>query len=71
MKDGIYYLNNAGHRWVVYKNGRKETITLTTRSGVRITRTAIHYEMFGNFAVCLISYKGKKMKVFPDTALPD
>lgn len=71
MLNGTYYLNNSGHRWVVYTDGKKEKISLKTESGKTVERTVIFYESFGNFAVCCISYKGKKIKVFPDTVLPD
>ena len=71
MRNGCYYLNNSGHRWVVYQNGVKEKITLKTVSGREVTRTAIFYESFGNFASVCISYKGKKINVLPETILPD
>jgi hypothetical protein len=71
MLNGCYYLNNNGSRWVVYANGQKEKVTLETKSGELITRTAIFYESFGNFGLVCISYKGKKIKVFPDSLLDD
>lgn len=69
-----YYLNNTGSRWVTYINNKslaKQKIQLTTVSGKLIERTVIFWESFGNFAVACISYKGKKIKVFPDTVLED
>lgn len=69
--NGSFYLNNTGHRWIVYINGEKEKQTFKTVSGKDVVRTVILYEMFGNYAVALISYKGKKIKVFMDTVLPD
>jgi len=71
METGLYYLNNTGSRWVILNNGKNEKIELQTESGKKVIRTAIFYEQFGNFAVVCISYKGKKIKVFPDTILPD
>jgi hypothetical protein len=71
MRNGLYYLNNSGHRWVVFENGNKSKITLKTNSGKEITRNVIFYESFGNFASACISYKGKKIKVLPDQILPD
>ncbi len=71
MLSGTYYLNNTGHKWVNYTNGQKDKINLQTTTGKTITRTVIYYESFGNFATALISYKGKKISVFPDTLLPD
>jgi major membrane immunogen (membrane-anchored lipoprotein) len=67
-----YYLNNRGSRWVnLDKNGNKDKITLKTKSGKLITRTAQFHESFGNFATTMITYKGKRMMVFADTKLED
>lgn len=71
MLNGTYYLNNSGHRWVNYTNGKKDKIVLSTVSGKLITRTVIFYESFGNFGSAVISYKGKKISVLLDTVLPD
>ena len=71
MKTGTFYLNNYGSRWINLNNGKRETITLKTKAGKTITRKVIFFEMFGNFATALISYKGKKISVFPDTILED
>jgi hypothetical protein len=71
MRNGTYYLNNSGSRWIILTNGKKEKITLKTESGKEITRTAIFYESFGNFASVCISYKGKKINVLTDTILKD
>ena len=69
MRNGTYYLNNSGNRWVCYENGKKPKHTFKTESGEMVERTAIFYEMFGNFAVACISWKGKKVKVFLDEVL--
>jgi hypothetical protein len=71
MRNGTFYLNNSGHKWVNLTNGKKDKIVLKTRSGELISRTVIYYESFGNFATCRISYKGKKISVFLDTLLED
>lgn len=71
MRTGTYYLNNTGHRWVNLTNGKRDKRTWTTESGQLVTRTVIFYESFGNFAVCHISYKGKRISVFPDSILKD
>lgn len=71
MRERMCYLNNSGSRWVIYKNGVKEKITFKTVSGKEIIRTIIFYGSFGNFATAYISYKGKRISVFPDTVLPD
>ncbi len=56
-KDGIYYLNNSGSRWVIYRNGEKEKI-LVEHDGKEIKRTAIEYQQFGNYACAVYYYKG-------------
>ena len=71
MRNGVYYLNNHGSKWVVFNEGEKSTITLFTKSGKSITRTVIYYFSFGNYGGALISYKGKKIRVFEDTILED
>jgi len=71
MRNGTYYLNNSGSRWVNLTNGQKDKITLKTVSGKDVTRTVIYYESFGNFGSALISYQGKKLKVLADSVLVD
>ncbi len=68
-RTGMYYLNNRGDRWVVYENGQKPRHTFLTKTGRYVTRTAIFYESFGNFATIRINYRGQKLDVFPDTVL--
>jgi hypothetical protein len=69
MLNGTYYLNNSGSRWVNYTNGKKDKLTFAVSDGTTAQRTVIYYESFGNFAVCCISWGGKKIKVFADTVL--
>ena len=71
MRNGTFYLNNNGSRWVNLTNGQKDKITLKTVSGKDVTRTVIYYESFGNFGAALISYQGKKLKVLADSILID
>jgi len=71
MRNGTYYLNNWGSRWVVYENGEKVKNTWKTKSGNIIVRTVIYFYSFGNFGGALISYKGKKIRVLMDTILED
>lgn len=71
MKTGTYYLNNSGHRWVTFENGKKVKHTFYTKTGREIIRTIVFFESFGNFATCKISYKGKKISVFTDQLLND
>lgn len=71
MRNGTFYLNNSGHKWVNLTNGKKDKITLYTKTGQPVVRTVIYYEAFGNFGTARISYKGKKISVFLDTLLED
>lgn len=71
MRNGTYYLNNSGHRWVVYENGKKPIHEFITDKGNKVKRTAIFYSSFGNFATIRISWKGKKIDVFPDSILQE
>ena len=72
MKKGLYYLNNSGHRWVIFdETGRREKRAFETKSGAKIERRVNYYEAFGNFATCNISYKGRRINIFPDTILED
>ena len=71
MRNDTYYLNNSGSRWIHMINGKREKVSLTTKSGKRVERTANYYSSFGNFATVNISYKGKKINVFTDTLLED
>jgi hypothetical protein len=71
LMNGVYYLNNHGSRWIVLINGIKEKREFTTKSGRKITRTVIEYKNWGNFGTALISYKGKKIRVFADSILDD
>lgn len=71
MKNGVYYLNNSGSRWVVFNNGEKEQITLKTENGQSVTRTVIYYQSFGNYSFAVISYHGIRYSVLADTVLPD
>ncbi len=71
MRNGTYYLNNTGSRWVTFENGNKVKHTWKTENGKEITRTCLYFESFGNFGSACISYKGKKINVLMDTILKD
>lgn len=71
MRNGTFYLNNNGSRWINFTNGKKDTHTWETETGRKIKRTIIFYESFGNFSSAVISYKGKKISVLMDTILKD
>jgi len=67
-----YYLNNRGSRWVTFDlAGKRQKIQLTTKAGKLVERRVSFWESFGNFALAHISWKGKKISVFPDTLLDD
>ena len=70
-RNGLYYLNSSGSRWVIFENGKKPKHNFETKSGKKITRTAIFYESFGNFGSIKISYKGKLISVLADSILED
>lgn len=71
MRNGTFYLNNNGSKWVTFENGKKVKLKFLTTSGKEIYRTAIYFKSFGNFGSVLISYKGKKINVLADTILND
>ena len=71
------YLNNSGSRWKNFYTSlecglnKAETYTWWTKSGKQIHRTIKYWQSWGNFAIACISYKGKIIKVFPNTILED
>lgn len=71
MRNGLFYLNNYGSKWIILENGKKPKVKFLTVSGKVIERTPIYFESFGNFGSCLISYKGKKINILMDTILKD
>jgi hypothetical protein len=70
-RNGLYYLNNTGSRWVVFENGVRISNTWTTKSGKEVTRRVLFFESWGNFGCAYISYKGKRISVLSDTILED
>lgn len=62
MRNGLFYLNNSGSRWVVLEDGKREKIFAYV-NGELIQRTVIFFESFGNFACACISFKGKRHKI--------
>jgi hypothetical protein len=64
MRNGTYYLNNSGHKWVTYP--KEKCLVFHGADRYCKLRTIEHYESFGNFAVCCFRYKGKMRKVFMD-----
>lgn len=70
-RTGTFYLNNSGSRWVNLTDGKRDSITLKTKSGKEVTRQVEFWSSFGNFGTARISYKGKRIDVFGDTVLED
>lgn len=60
----LYYLNNNGSKWVILP---KEKVKVILPNNEIKIKTILSYESFGNFGLCVICYKGKKYKLFPDT----
>ena len=58
-KNGVYYLNNSGSRWVVYHNGEKEKI-LVEHDGEEVKRSVVEYQQFGNYVCAVYYYKGER-----------
>ena len=59
MRNGVFYLNNSGSRWVVLINGNKEKRTFKTKSNKDVERTILYYanlDDFVNFNFNLYSY---------------
>lgn len=72
----ILYLNNSGHRWVVYnRDGSKPKIFVNHKksdgANVGIVRTAVEFRAFGNFATALYYYKGKRYETLNYELLTD
>lgn len=57
MRTGMFYLNNSGHRWVIFP---KPKITVVFPDGHEEQRTAIMFEASSNFATVQLSIQGKK-----------
>lgn len=70
MRNGLYYLNNSGSRWVVYRNDKKEKVLVVHENQI-LERTAIEYKSFGNFASVVYYYKGKKYDTLNYYSVPN
>ena len=64
MREGIYYLNNSGSRWVVLPKEKVRLICLADNYDK--IRTPEYYESFGNFGAIVLKYKGKRISILPD-----
>lgn len=59
MRNGTYYLNNSGSKFVVLTNGKKEKVLVFHEAeGYCKMRTIDHYRMFGNHICACLKYKG-------------
>jgi len=61
---GVFYLNNSGSRWIALEDGKKPKVEIQPDNhnnlNEPIVRTAISFEMFGNFACVNYWYKGRQ-----------
>ena len=65
MRNGTFYLNNNGSRWVVFENGKRIKVIVQPDeyNGLKfpVIRSANYFQSFGNFASVNVSIKGKKI----------
>lgn len=59
MRNGTYYLNQSGHRFVIYRNGQKQRVKVQG-----VIRSARCFTMLGNTAYVTVYIKGKKVETF-------
>ena len=65
MRNGTYYLNNSGSRFVNFVNGRHDRVLVFHGAeGYCKKRSVCYYEMFGNGATAHVRYKGKMVSGF-------
>jgi hypothetical protein len=64
MRQGTYYLNNSGSKWVHFP--KEKILVFHGAAGYCKMRTIHHYESFGNFSVVCFVYAGKMVKVFAE-----
>lgn len=57
------YLNNDGSKWIhTNEQGKRDNgrVQFVDENGTEQTRAIDHFESFGNFAVAIFRYKGKR-----------
>ena len=65
MRNGTFYMNNSGSRFINFTNGKKDQVLVFHGDeGYCKKRVIDHYEMLGNSAVACLKYKGKMIKGF-------
>lgn len=63
MRNGTFYLNNSGSRWVVLKDGKHDMpFYLLLDDGTYKLRQADYYTMWGNHGCIAFRYKGLRIK---------
>ena len=66
MKNGTYYLNNNGSKWVILEDGKRIKVLVypDKYNGLEtmVIRSVEYFESFGNFASACVSVKGKRIK---------
>lgn len=72
MRNGTFYLNNRGNKWIILKNGKKDMqfclkimVDNHPNGFILQKRKADYYEQFGNYAVIVFRRNGKKYRKFP------
>ena len=61
MNDSVYYLNNTGQRWTT--SPTRQVRLVCKADGYDKLRRVEYWEQIGNFAVPVIRYKGKRIRV--------
>jgi len=60
-RDGTFYLNKSGSRWICLEKGKKPKVVIQPDNHNNlekpIVRTAVSFEMFGNFSCVNYWYK--------------
>lgn len=65
LRNGTYYLNNSGNRWVAYENGEKPQFYVKDEAGEFHLRTTVFFESWGNFACNYFYWKGFRVCALP------
>jgi len=67
MRNGTFYLNNSGSRWVVLKDGKHDMpFYLLLKDGTYKLRQADYYTTWGNWSCIVYRYKGVQYRSIPD-----
>lgn len=66
-----YYLNGSGHRWTNRDDNNKSEKILVNDGKVTKLRAVRYWEACGNFAVPCVRIRGKIVKLFPESEVPN